>query len=129
MDKVLQHIHSTKLHKNPLVVWTAGGQVPECSAGIANDCQTWRTQVLQKNLETAVLTQDGAVVFANGNVAADISQDAPAVLDDGQRLQRTSVGEVLNEKLEGTFSGTDVRFVLNTVRREIPERTEQALEC
>lgn len=85
--------------------------------------------MLQKNLETAVLTQDGAVVFANGNVAADISQDAPAVLDDGQRLQRTSVGEVLNEKLEGTFGGTDVRFVLNTVRREIPERTEQALEC
>ena len=56
------------------------------AAGVADNCQAKRAQVMEEDLETIEPPQGSSVIIFRGDMARDVPHDAAAGLDDGQRL-------------------------------------------
>ena len=68
------------------------------------------------------------VRLVGGNEAGDIAQDSSAALDDGERVGVTAVCQRSHQEGQSTVHSTDVRLVLCTVSRQVPERAQYRLQ-
>lgn len=66
--------------------------------------------------------------LVGGDEAGDVAQDAAATLDDGKRVGVAAVRQRSHQKRQGAVHCTDIRLVLCTVSRQVPERAQYGLQ-
>lgn len=67
--------------------------------------------------------------LVGGNEAGDVAQDAAATLDDGKRVGVAAMCQRSHQKRQSAIYSADIRLVLSTVSRQVPERTQYRLQC
>lgn len=66
--------------------------------------------------------------LVGGDKAGNIAQDSTTALNDGECVSVTAVGKRSHQKGQSTVHGADVCFVLRTVSRQVPQRTQHRLQ-
>lgn len=68
------------------------------------------------------------VCLVGSDEAGDVAQDSTAALDDGERVGVAAVGQCSHQKGQSAVHCADVRLVLRTVSRQVPERAQYGLQ-
>ena len=128
VDQIAEHRDRPEIAESGLIFFAPGRQIPQSAAGVADNRQTRRAQVMQQDLETSEPPQGGSVIISRGDMTRDVPHDAAAGLDDGQRLRLGFVSQSAYKEFERSWSGADGGLVAARVGRQVPQGGEHRFE-